>query len=332
MKKLICLALSVSLILTFSGCNGKQAEFEPVEGFEKTSDIVYSIVFGESYEELKKTDAHKIPKFYANFSDYNTKETYEHFPDYYTRAMYFDESLSRNGVDGYYYIGYEFLDDKLVCANFSLNQFGGSEDEVLDRQEEIIAAYSSLAENMGFAKQESISHYRFPFVIYEGLGYSDAHKLSGIGPCVSYLGSTMIFEDNNPARNEYLESESYSVPMSQDIIYYLSEDGTKVLAISPYDVFSHWRSIYIPGDEIYTGDTKETYELSGYPSDMRFAPVYVTYYDVSTITDIIEKCNESGEKLVYYSGAWGIELLKEVEDIGIPALREKYKDSIDFLD
>ncbi len=337
MKKLICLALAVALMLTFSGCNGKQAEFEPVEGFESHSSWIYGTEFGISPEEYMQTDAHREMLTLAGYDNHGTNGNTPYYPDNYEQFEYGNLKDSA-GENVAYYAQSEFIDGKLVAINFCLNKIGSEPTETKSRQKEIVRAYSTMAEEMGFVKQESFRNVRRPMILYNGYSLLDTRYDNRMNSLVCEWGAQGYKFEFNDNEKEYLEFDTSYLNMANKVTYYLSKDGTKALAIVPVDAHTQRVAVIIPGDDPYweRDETLKQYDpetefdkISGYKKEWQSAPVYVTYYDIEAINDNMDIFRGNTKYLV---NPCTVELLKEVEEIGVFELREKYKDVIDFYD
>ncbi len=229
------------------------------------------------------------------------------------------------------FVSVEFVDREVVSVNFCLNAVGGEESVVSGKQENLISELGAVAEEMGFVKQDSFRYFRYPATIHDGYFYlSTMYQYDMFFP-VRWLWYEGKYEPFTPNEIPYLESTDLYVEMKNEVIYYLSEDGTKALAIMPYDIHSARESLYIPGDdpywereEKYAGLDPETEfdKISGLTPDIKFAPVYVTYYDVATAKDNYRMFDGNSG---YLCNPCTVELLKELDETGLEAFTEKYK-------
>ncbi len=328
MKKLICLALSAVFLMSICGCTGKQSEFTPVEGFEEASEVIYGIEFGMTHDEYEKSSAHKLMAQQSRTMQYTTQGIQGSYPDNYADWLYRNVGLDSWKSEASM-ANVEFVDDGVVSVNFCFNTVGGEESAVLEKQNNIIRVFGDMAEEMGFVKQESFGNIRYPATVYDGYYLLSAYD--DMFYPLRLLWYEHEYEPYNPNETEYLESQNMYVKMKNDVIYYLSEDGSKALAIAPYDIHSKRESVYIPGDdpywerdELYAGLDPETEfdKISGLTPDMKFAPVYVTYYDVATVRDNYRMFDGGSG---YLCNPCMTELLKELDETGSEAFTEKYK-------
>ncbi len=81
MKKLICLFLVAVMAFSVFACGNKQSEFEPVEGHEELSEIIFGTEFGMTYDEYVKSSAHKIMSPVSVSMQYTTQEEIGNYPD-----------------------------------------------------------------------------------------------------------------------------------------------------------------------------------------------------------------------------------------------------------
>ncbi len=337
MKKLICLALSAALILTFFGCGGKKSEFEPVEGYKEASEIIYNIEFGVSPKEYSKTSSHKslagsCREYYYDDLEWNRLN--EGFIEGHTRYLYWDHT-SREGSD-YVYSSYsteaDFMSDKLISLSFDAEAIGenGSAEK---QQEDHVAAFMAIAEEMGFVRQDDIPSYRWAFTLKDGYRFGDGVDFFMLNMPFYDIARNLEWEASEVMTQEEvdcMESESCVVRADNDIIYYLSPDGTKALAICPQDARSERRSIYFYGDSIwieredgvvFDPDIHDYNDFNGGKKpETIYAPVVIAYYDIQAVRDNLDAMVEVPHNAIT------VELLKDLDEMGEDAFFGKYKE------
>ncbi len=338
MKKLICMVLAMSLILTFSGCNGKQAEFEPVEGYKEASEIIYNIEFGVNPEEYGKTPSHKALASASGESYYDDLEwnrLNDGFVEGHTRYMYYDYT-SREGSDYVYSSDStkaDFMHDKLISLSFDAEAIGEN-DSAEKQQKKHVAAFMAIAEEMGFVRQDDIPAYRWAFTLKDGYRFGDGVDFYGLNIPFYDIAAGLKWEANEVMTQEEvdcMESEECVVRAENDIIYYLSPDGTKALAICPQDARSERRSIYFYGDSIWIERSdgvvfdpdKHDYNdfNGGLKPETIYAPVVIAYYDIQAVRDNLDTIPSwvPNDPII-------VELLRDFDEMGEDAFFGKNKE------
>ena len=335
MKKLICLALSAALMLTFFGCTGKQSEFEPVEGFEEASEIIYNMPLGSSVKEFRYGTVHrKLVNSSRNhqYDEYDPES--EGYIEGYTSYTYVDHT-SREGSDFVYSaprIMADFMNDELI--SFSLcAQATGKDGSAEKQQEKIVDGYKAIAEEMGFVRQKDIPFYRYAFTLKDGYAFGDGQYFDSLDLNIRYAGSGDKWEADESITQEEVdckESEYVSVRADNDIIYYLSPDGTKALAICPQDPRSERLAIYFYGDYIwierddgviFDPDIHDYKDFNGgRDPETIYAPVVIAYYDIQAVRDNIDMI-----PVWVPHNALVVELSGDFDKLGADAFAEKYK-------
>ena len=340
MRKLICLALSAVMLLSICGCTGKQAEFTPVEGFEEASKIIYNVPLGATIDEYKTGTTHlklaNTSRYYQIDEDDPSNEGYIEEYDSYT---YVDHTI-KDGSDVVYSATTtkaEFMDDKLISFSMAVSAVGenGSAEK---QQEEIVDGYIEIAEAMGFVRQEDIPFYRYAFTVKDGYNFGDGVYFDRLDLSIVYAGSDMKWEANESMTQEEvecMESENVIVRADNDIIYYLSPDKTKALAICPQDTRSERSAIYFYGDNIwiersdgviFDPDIHDYEDFNGGKKpETVYAPVVIAYYDIAAVHENVDTI----PSWVPHN-ALIVELSKDLDELGTDAFIEKYKEDISF--